>query len=188
MGKFRRHTALLPGALSLLFAATIALSAAPAPRTIASEERAAEALIADRIAAERARLAPGLPPLARDVALDAIARERSEAMAHGAPFDHQDEQGRFAVVDKVQERISRFGAIGENIAKAWNPSGSLDPQEFAKRFVDDWMRSEAHRENILSPAFDHSGIGVAIDGSYAYATQVFWGPPKRINLGEPPHS
>jgi uncharacterized protein YkwD len=40
------------------------------------------------------------------------------------------------------------------------------------------MQSEGHRENILSPAFDRSGIGVAIDGSYAYATQVFWGPPK----------
>ena len=41
------------------------------------------------------------------------------------------------------------------------------------------MGSEGHRANILSRAFDRSGIGVAVNGSYVYATQVFWGPPAK---------
>ena len=177
MRKFRRNVAMLSGLSGLLFLGA-ALSEAQTPRNIASDERAAERFIAAKIGAERARLAPGAPDLARDAVLDAIAQERSEAMAHGAPFAHEDENGRFIVVEKVQARFSHFGAIGENIMREWNPSHSLDARDFAKRAVDGWMQSEGHRENILSPAFDRSGIGVAINGSSAYATQVFWGPPK----------
>ena len=40
------------------------------------------------------------------------------------------------------------------------------------------MGSEEHRENILSADYDRSGIGVIVNGDYAYATQLFHGPPK----------
>ena len=38
------------------------------------------------------------------------------------------------------------------------------------------MNSPGHRKNILSPDFTMSGIGVAVRGGHAYATQVFLGP------------
>jgi uncharacterized protein YkwD len=40
------------------------------------------------------------------------------------------------------------------------------------------MKSPGHRENILNPRYDASGIGVAMAGGQAFATQVFRGPPR----------
>ena len=48
----------------------------------------------------------------------------------------------------------------------------------APRAVSGWMTSPGHRANILSPDYRSSGIGVAVNGAYAYATQVFRGAPK----------
>lgn len=48
------------------------------------------------------------------------------------------------------ECLAKF-ALGENIAK-----GQMTPAQV----VDDWMRSENHRNNILSGAFDEIGIGI----------------------------
>jgi len=143
-------------------------------------ERAAERLIADAVNAGRARIAPELPPLAGEAVLDGIARERSAAMAAGAPFDHQDAEGTYPGIEKMRARYAKFGAMGENIAMDYEPSRSdFDPRYFTARTVDGWFKSEGHRENILSPAFTRCGTGVARSPgrTTAYATQVFWGPP-----------
>ena len=144
---------------------------------IAAEERSAETLIAERVNAERARLTPEAPALASDPALTQIARMRSEAMARGAPFAHEDENGRFAAGDLVQKDFGVYGAVAENIMMERDPARAFDAVAFARRAVAGWMGSEGHRANILSRDFNRSGIGVAVNGSYVYATQVFWGPP-----------
>jgi uncharacterized protein YkwD len=100
-------------------------------------------------------------------------------MAHGAPFAHEDNEGHFAVAEKIRARFGPYGAIGENIMMERDPARAFEPESFARRAVQGWMNSEGHRANILSPAYDRSGVGVVIEGSYIYATQVFWGPPKR---------
>ena len=146
---------------------------------IEANERAAEAFITERINAERARLAPSAPPLASDASLHTIARRRSEDMAHGAPFAHEDNEGHFAAGEQVQARLGLYGTIGENIMMERDPARAFDAEAFSRRAVQGWMNSEGHRANILSPAYDRSGVGVAIAGSYVYATQLFWGPPKR---------
>lgn len=146
----------------------------------AQPERMAERLIADEINLRRMRMAPKLPPLVNEAVLDTIARERSAAMAAGAPFDHQDAGGGYPAIAKIRARYSEFGAMGENIAMDFEPSrDTFDPQYFATRMVDGWFASEGHRENILSPVFIRCGIGVARSRGHstAYATQVFWGPP-----------
>jgi uncharacterized protein YkwD len=48
------------------------------------------------------------------------------------------------------ECLAKF-ALGENIAK-----GQMTPTQV----MDDWMKSENHRKNILSGAFDEIGIGI----------------------------
>src|SRR5258706_1410135 len=146
---------------------------------IAAEQRSAEMRIAERINAERARLAPEAHNLAADPALTEIARLRSGAMAHGAAFAHEDENGRFAAADLVHRDFGPYGAVGENIMMERDASRAFDAEAFARRAVAGWMGSEGHRANILSRNFDRSGIGVAINGSYVYATQVFWGPPPK---------
>lgn len=145
---------------------------------IEAEEQQAEALIAQRIQAERARFAPGARPLASDPALERIAHERSYAMAHGAPFAHEDASGRFVADGMVRARFGPYGAVGENIMMERDPSRAFDPESFARRAVQGWMNSEGHRANILSTQYDRAGVGVVISGSYAYATQLFWGTPR----------
>jgi uncharacterized protein YkwD len=151
---------------------------APAPTSIARAEQEAEALIAERIDEERARLAPNAPKLLPNGELATIARARSQAMADGAPFSHQDAQGNYPAIDMVKARFGPYGSIGENIMMEKRGTRGFDAKAFAKTAVDGWMASEEHRENILSPDFDRSGIGVAVKGDFAYATQVFHGSPK----------
>lgn len=175
--------------MRIVFAAFVSLlalaAAAPAPTrsptatVIAIDE--AEALIAKGIDEARAEFAPDAPKLARNGELDRIARLRSDAIAKGVdPFAHEDSKGRKAATEMMQDRVSPYGAFGENIMYDFHSSGAFNPERFAKTAVDGWMNSPGHRANILSPDFDRSGIGVAINpgGTTVYATQVFMGPAR----------
>lgn len=97
-----------------------------------------------------------------------LARQHSLNMADYKFFSHQGLNGRL-----IDERagifgISKWKAISENIA--FN-KGFEKPVEFA---VERWMLSSGHRQNLLNPRWQQSGVGVAIspDGAY-YFTQVF---------------
>jgi len=147
-------------------------------------ERVAETLITECIDAVRARFAPDAPHLSPDPDLTDIARERSEAMAHGAPFSHEDENGRFVAADMVHKRFGPHGAIGENILKM-SGSQDFDAATFAESAVSGWMTSPGHRANILSPDYRSCGIGVAVNGGNAYATQVFRAPPRSATIRPP---
>jgi uncharacterized protein YkwD len=181
-------------AIVVLISALVLGGAAPSPpRSPASMARAieqAEALIAKGIDDARAELAPEAPKLARNGELDRIAKIRSEAIAKGIdPFAHEDSKGNPAATDMMRDRISPYGAFGENIMYDYHSRAPFDPERFAKTAVQGWLDSPGHRANILSPDFDRSGIGVAINGGYTYATQVFLGPARsqpRPARREPP--
>ncbi len=180
---------ILPFSAILLLAATglaAAQNFSPPPRPpvrIAPDDgsdafvQAAESLIARRIDAQRRKFAPDAPRLAGNADLADIARRRSSDMAEGAPFAHEDAQGRFVAADLVRARFGPYGAIGENIMEMGS-SRPFSPETFAQMAVDGWMKSPGHRKNILDPDYNSSGIGVAIENGTAYATQVFFGPPK----------
>jgi len=164
-------------ALMLTAAAPAREGQSPASLARAIEE--AEALIAEGIDEARMRLEPEAPKLVRNGELDRIARLRSEAIAKGAdPFAHEDSKGRQAATDMMRERISPYGAFGENSMYEFHSRAPFNPKSFAKSAVEGWLKSPGHRANILSPYFDRSGIGVALNGTTAYATQVFMGPPR----------
>jgi uncharacterized protein YkwD len=145
---------------------------------IEAQEHQAETLIAQGIETERVRLAPNARPFASDPTLARLARARSQAMANGVPFAHEDDKGRFAADVMVRAEFGHYGAVGENIMMERDPARAFDPEAFARRAVQGWMNSEGHRANILGAQYDRAGVGVAINGSYAYATQLFWGPPE----------
>lgn len=114
------------------------------------------------------RAAKSLPALAWNDDVARIARLHSENMAKYKFFSHTGLDGSM-VNDRADLcGVSKWRAIGENIA--FN-RGYAKPAEFA---VDRWMRSTAHRENILNDRWTESGVGVALaeDGSI-YFTQVF---------------
>lgn len=56
--------------------------------------------------------------------------------------------------------------LGENIAR---------DQETASEAVIDWMRSPAHRENILASKYTHMGLSLARDGDREIWCQTFGG-------------
>jgi uncharacterized protein YkwD len=81
--------------MTLVSRRTLIVSAAsvlPARLSFAEEDtaRLAERLIEAAVNQGRMRLAPELPALIDQPMLDAIARERSADMSHGAPFAHED--------------------------------------------------------------------------------------------------
>ncbi len=97
-----------------------------------------------------------------------IARIHSENMANNKFFDHKGLDGSMVNNRADAVGLSKWRSIGENIA--YN-RGFANPLEFA---VEGWMKSPAHRDNILNNRWQESGIGIAImaDGTY-YFTQVF---------------
>lgn len=166
----------------ILFTVFVAPALAQSRTSTADPARfatAAEQLIEKRIAAERKLFAPDAPPLAHNETLAAIARSRSADMADGAPFAHEDADGNFVAADRVHARFGPYGSVGENIMEM-NSNARYSAELFAETAVTGWMKSPGHRANILDPAFDASGIGVAVTGNHAFATQVFRGPPERI--------
>lgn len=125
-----------------------------------------EKLAFDLLNAERA--AKNLPALHWDEDVAKIARMHSQSMAKYKFFSHTGLDGTM-VNDRADLcGVSRWKAIGENIA--YN-RGYEKPADFA---VERWMKSVTHRENILNNRWKESAVGVAVadDGSY-YFTQVF---------------
>lgn len=99
------------------------------------------------------RIAYGLQPLEEDSVLDELAEIRANEII--TRFDHvrPDESNCFSVLKGKTEWMT----AGENIA-----TGQLTPEEV----VDDWMNSEGHRANILSPEFKKIGVGYVTGGEY----------------------
>jgi uncharacterized protein YkwD len=110
-----------------------------------------------------ARASEGLPNVQRDERLDRIARDQAEMMRERRTLSH-DASGA-----GMGERLSAvpLRVAGENGAHATDLSR-------AHRAL--W-RSPSHRENLLHPAFELVGIGIApdADGSL-WVCQIFADP------------
>lgn len=91
----------------------------------------------------------GLPPLHRNVRLDAAASDRIRDMFEQGYFDHVAPDGTQPFV-WIRHRGYRFATVGENLASG---------QRGARQVVDQWMRSKGHRANILG---DFEDVGIAI--------------------------
>lgn len=142
--------------------ASATASAAPAGVSATGDEMRAFDLINSE------RRARGQKPLVWDGVLTRLARGHSANMARQNFFSHVDRDG-----ESVRGRAEALGvrdwrALAENIA--YN-EGFKDPVGFA---VERWMKSEKHRENILSNQHTHAGLGIAraADGR-VFFTQVF---------------
>ena len=135
------------------------------------------------------RSSQGLSRLRFNTALAVIARRHSMDMAAGKMSEHQGFDSRRRAV----ARILPLGSLGENVA--WSrasyvetPSGE-EPQrgqvgvaatgrtaafEAADYIVDGWLDSPSHLQNIESPDYEMTGVGVVQgpNGAY-YCTQLF---------------
>jgi uncharacterized protein YkwD len=119
-------------------------------------------------AVNRERISEGVTALEWCPALGRSAREHSEDMANRDFYDHVTPEG-LEVWDRAKEQGYENTYVGENIAVG---------QKSIREVMKDWMNSEGHRENILSPDYTHFGYGRATgrhegDSGYIYWTQNF---------------
>ncbi|MEX0764697.1 MAG: CAP domain-containing protein [Nitrosopumilaceae archaeon] len=122
-------------------------------------------LIHERINNERIKA--GLQPLQYDIKLAEIAVAHSKDMAEKGYFSHKSPDG-LGPIDRTN--LANYScALGENITiiYAW-----LYKEQLAGHAMNNWMFSDAHRENILSAVYEKEGIGIAFTSiSVAYVTQ-----------------
>ena len=111
-------------------------------------------------------------PLERDGALDRVARAHSRDMARRGYLSHTTPEG----LDPV-ERLARGGVTG--FALAAENVGMTDRPDPNREILEAWMASAIHRKNLLAPAFNVTGIGVAAAGDGTlYYTQLYTSVPR----------
>ena len=140
------------------------------------------------------RVKRGLSSLEHIRKIGLIARSHSEDMAKRGYFAHESPEGLSPTDRGTQAGYNcrkDYGTyytygLAENIHQGWlydsfsTRNGRVVSyvwftlEGLARTAVSGWMNSKGHRENILKPSYDKSGIGVAIaqDGK-VYFTQNF---------------
>jgi len=127
-----------------------------------------EQAIFNKVNEERSKA--GVAPLTYNKTMEKYARIKSQDMGDKNYFDHRNLEGELITAQMARDGIS-YRSWGENIAYI---GGVSDINELANQFMINWMNSQGHRENILSPNFTSIGVGVYKAGNRVYATQEFY--------------
>jgi len=140
-----RTRLLLPvAALAVALAATACL---PPASTATADSGGVESMI------NSSRADNGLPALADDAQLDALAQNWATQLAAAGHLAHQD---LYAII--TSPLMAGWGRLTENVFMGTGGSTNA--------LVDNlWMASSSHRANILDPGVNRVGVGVAHDGS-----------------------
>ena len=159
------------------YARELARTASPTD-TSQADPQELEALIHSLVNSQRDQ--HGLPPLAYDEPLFAIARSHSDDMAYKRFFSHMNLAGQDPSerADKAAYSCVKYGevyysyGVGENIYLGSLFSSKAEigyavitnwrsAEDLAIDVVQGWMGSPGHRENILTNDYESEGIGVA---------------------------
>lgn len=106
-------------------------------------------------------------PLAMNPALRCAARKHSKDMNDRSFFDHTNPSGE-SPWDRMGQAGYSYSSAGENIA-----GGSPD----AAGTMNQWMTSDGHCANIMSPNFEEIGVGYYPGGQWGTLwTQAFGSP------------
>jgi len=172
----------------LAIAALLALGAcATGPRVPPRPDpRAAMPALETRIAVlveeARQKLDPAARPLAIDPELSKVARARAADMAAKKYLAHAGPDGATSASLLMQQDSKWQGLLGENLAaQHYTPQTGVPVNEFARRFLDEWLKSPPHRDNMAFARYDHAGVGAAVNGDTVYVALLF-----STDMGLPP--
>jgi uncharacterized protein YkwD len=115
------------------------------------------------------RISEGLKPLRLSRMLGAAAESHSRDMAQNDYFSHDLADGRTWAENILDSGYDSSTPIGENIAAGYSSAEEVFAQ---------WIKSDTHRENMLSDRFASIGIARAhnADSTYGwYWTTTFGG-------------
>lgn len=181
---FRGSGWVLGGIVCILAGLPLALPAQARPKAPAevqlvpwwtASDYPGEAAIEEAIFREtnEQRVRAGRSPLQADAALQVAARQHSLEMLELDYFDHTSPRREWAEPFQRAYLAGCWEAqIGENIAKNYSDRGRT-AEEIVSTFMEGWMESPKHRENILRPEFTHLGVGVVQRRGWYCGTQVF---------------
>jgi uncharacterized protein YkwD len=143
----------------------LALWLSPFRAARADDFAALEAALQQRVAEVRAE--HRLIPLERVPELDRVARAHAQDMARRGYLSHETPEGANPVDRLGLAGVSGFSLAAENI-------GLTSRGRPAQEVVAHWLTSVEHRRALLTPAFNHTGIGAArsADGSLIF-TQLY---------------
>jgi uncharacterized protein YkwD len=155
----------------------------PIPPDPKTQMAALEQRIAVLIEEARLKIDPKAKPLVTDAELGAVARARAADMAAKNYFNHTAPNGDTSATLLMAADTQFQGLLGENMAaRRYNPDGGIDVEAFARSFVDTWLASPPHKENLSFADYNLTGVGAAVNGDTVYVTQLF-----SANLGMGPH-
>ncbi len=144
---------------------------APDPRT---QMAALESRIEQLIEQKRLEINPNANPLVIDAQLVDVARKRSVDMATKKYLANASPEGDTSATILMAQDEKFQGLLGENIAAQYYvPSGGVDVETYAQRFVTTWLESPRHRENLSFKDYDRTGVGAAVNDNTVYVTQLF---------------
>lgn len=115
------------------------------------------------------RVTNGLLPLINNNTIQKYARMKSKDMGNRGYFNHKNPEGEL-ITEQMKKDGVEYQSWAENIAYI---QGDFSSSILADNFMNNWMNSQAHRDNILSKDFTSIGIGVYKIGNIYYATQQF---------------
>jgi uncharacterized protein YkwD len=171
-------------AVLLFFLLALAGCATPPPALpdVAAQMPALESRIAALVEEERQKLDPAAKALAMDPELSRIARARAADMAAKNYLAHAAPDGATSASLLMKQDARWQGLLGENLAaQHYTKAGGVAVEDFARRFLDEWMKSPPHRDNLAFAAYDHAGVGAAVNGDTVYVALLF-----STDLGLPP--
>jgi uncharacterized protein YkwD len=123
-------------------------------------QSSADRTLLDAVNAERR--SQGEPPLMWDDALAAAARSHAEQMARHDTVTHLV-PGEPTLPSRASHAGAKFSWISENVVNASSASNAHAQ----------FMKSPAHRANILDMDMDRIGIGVVERGGHVFVVEDF---------------
>lgn len=121
-------------------------------------------------AVNRERTDIGLSPVEYDRRLAGVARNHSEDMAAREYYAHETPAG-LGPSDRVERDGLDCEAVGENIVGTWwqQPITTSDGieehttrEQVVESVVEQWLDSLSHRNNMLDPRWESTGVGVTL--------------------------
>ena len=113
-------------------------------------------------AVNQTRRAQGVTPLRWDESLATAARRHAKVMAERGSAQHEFE-GEPSLSARVKQARAHFSWLSENVTQGPTP-----------QFIHtQFMKSPAHRANILDRDMDSIGIGVVEQGGRLFAVEDF---------------
>ena len=146
----------------------------PGPPDPKTQMTALENRLVTLIGEQRQKLDPQARLLTLDPELVRIARLRASDMAAKNYLAHAAPNGDTSATLLMAQDAKWQGLLGENLAaQHYLKQSGVDVDAFAQRFLDEWMKSQPHRENLAFADYDHTGVGAAVNGDTVYVALLF---------------